>query len=300
MSFELSGDGRVALITGAAAGLGRATAEVFAEAGYRLALVDVDGEGAAALVAELRDRGAAAICSAADVSVPTQVEAAFADASRAWGGIDFVFHAAGILGPPALIDVADDDGLARVVDVNLMGTIYVCKRAVRALKARNGGAIVTVASIAAEVGTASHPAYCAAKGGVVALTRSIARGCGRFNVRINCLCPGSILGTNLATSAQGRPLTAEERQQQAIGLMRCIPLGRAAQPRDVASLALYLASPLARHVHGAVLTIDGGESLRVESPPRDEAALALAASFPHGRPGTPATQGGANHEQRRN
>jgi NAD(P)-dependent dehydrogenase (short-subunit alcohol dehydrogenase family) len=292
VSFELGGDGRVALITGAASGLGRATAEVFAEAGYRLALVDVDAEGLAGVAGVLARRGVEVCWFAADVSSPSEVETAFDGALRAWEGIDFVFHAAGILGPPALIDVAEDDDLASVVAVDLMGTIYVCKRAVRALKARNGGAILTVASIAAEVGSASHPAYCAAKGGVVALTRSIARGCGRFNVRINCLCPGSILGTNLAMSAQGRPLTAAERQQQAVGLMRCIPLGRAAQPRDVAGLALYLASPLARHVHGAVLTIDGGESLRVESPPRGEQGLAAAASFPHGRPATPATPGG--------
>jgi NAD(P)-dependent dehydrogenase (short-subunit alcohol dehydrogenase family) len=299
MSCDLDGDGRVALITGAAAGLGRATAEAFAIAGYRLALVDVDAEGLAGLAGELAPSGAKVCCFCADVTSPAQLDAAFAGAASAWGGIDFVFHAAGILGRAALIDEADDGDLAKVAAVDLMGTIYVCKRAVRALKQRNGGAILAVASIAAEAGSASHPAYCAAKGGVVALTRSIARACGRFNVRINCVCPGSILGTNLGSSLHDRPLTAEERQRLAIGLMRSIPLGRAAQPRDVANLALYLASPLARHIHGAVLTIDGGESLRVESPVREGRESEPFASPPLRRHAPPAKPEGVSHGEPR-
>ena len=298
MSLDLRGDGRVALITGAASGLGRAAAELFTEAGYRLALLDNDQPGGEALAETLRQRGGQALFFAADVADPAQVETAFEGAVAAWGGLDFVLHSAGILGPEALVDNAGDGDLARVVDVNLKGTLYVCKHAVRSLKRRGGGAIATVASIATEVGSPAYPAYCASKGGVVALTRSVARNCGRFNVRINCLCPGSILGTNLASSVNGRPLTPEERQRLALGLMHKIPLGRAAQPRDVAELALFLASPLARHIHGAILTIDGGESLRAETPAapgwgRPEPAQLLASLA--GRRDPQTQEGGVSH-----
>jgi NAD(P)-dependent dehydrogenase (short-subunit alcohol dehydrogenase family) len=257
----LRGDGRVALITGAASGLGRGVARVFAEAGHRVAVVDLDRQAGEETAEELRRRGLEACFLAADVADAAAVEATFAETLERWRRLDFVMNCAGILGPRALVEDTDDLEVARLIDVNLKGTFFVCKHAVRVLKKLGGGSLLTVASIAAANGNAFFPGYSATKAGVVALTRCLARNAGRFNVRINCLSPGSILGTNLSNPLYGGPPSEQDRQRLAMGLMAQIPSGRPGSPADVAHVALFLASPLARHIHGAVVTVDGGESL---------------------------------------
>jgi NAD(P)-dependent dehydrogenase (short-subunit alcohol dehydrogenase family) len=261
MSTDLQGGGRVALITGGACGLGWAVARRLGTAGYRVFLVDRDAEGARAKTQSLEDAGVEARFAAADVADGAAVSEAFAAAQRAWQGVDFVVSCAGILGKPALIEDAEEAEIERVLDVDLKGAFWVCKHAVRALRERGGGGILNVGSITAGAGSAYYPAYSAAKAGLVALTASIARHCGRFNIRINCLSPGSIAGTELTSRSRGAEPTPEERQREAAALARKIPLGRPGRPEDIANLVLFLASPLASHIHGAVLTIDGGESL---------------------------------------
>jgi NAD(P)-dependent dehydrogenase (short-subunit alcohol dehydrogenase family) len=258
--LSLHGDGRVALITGGAAGLGLAVADVLGRAGYRILIADVqDGEAA---VAELSASGVTARFVATDVADPVQAAGAVAAAVEAWGRLDFVLNNAGIVGREGMIEDLDEADFARVIDVDLRGPFHVCKSAVRAMKGLGGGSILNVASITAVTGSAHYPAYSAAKAGVIALTRSIARRAGRLNIRVNCLSPGSISGTGLMRAGRGgRELTPEERRQEGIAYMKQIPLGRPASPRDVAHFVLFLASPLAAHIHGAVLTIDGGESL---------------------------------------
>lgn len=261
---ELRGDGRVAMITGAASGLGAGTARRFAAAGYRVAVVDLDADRGEATAAALRAAGGEALFVAADVTDGAAVASAFATLTGRWQRLDFVMNSAGVLGPQALLDEADDDAVGRVLDVNLKGTFFVLKHALRTLKAGGGGSVVTVASIAASANNAFFPGYSASKAGVIAMTRCAARNAGRFNVRVNCLSPGSILDTRLSDPLfGGRRPDARERLRLAMGLMAQIPLGRAANAQDVADVALFLASPLARHVHGAVLTVDGGESLGV-------------------------------------
>ena len=267
MNAELRGDGRVALVTGAAAGLGRGVAAAFATAGYRLALVDFDEPEVRAAAAELCAAGADARAYVADVAAGDQVAAVFDRIAGDFARLDFVFHSAGILGPEAKIEDADDAAVARVFDVDLKGAFYVLKYAVRTLKRFGGGAVVTVGSIAAEHGSTFYPAYCAAKAGLTGLVRSVARSAGRANVRVNCLSPGSILGTRLSDPVRGRPATPQERQRLATALMHKIPVGRAARADDVAQVALFLASPAAHHVHGVVLTVDGGECLGYEGSP---------------------------------
>ncbi|MCP4655712.1 MAG: SDR family oxidoreductase [bacterium] len=261
MSFDLRGDGRVALITGAASGIGRAVAERFGAAGYRLALLDVDRDNGEAVARKLRDDARDARFFAADVADAAAVDAAFDAALSGWQQLDFVLHAAAILGPAALVENTETADVDRLLDVDLRGAFHVCRAAVRTLKKLGGGSILNVASITAETGSAYYPAYSAAKAGLIALTRSVARNCGRFNVRINCLSPGSIVGTNFADRARAAPPSPEKRLRESAALMKKIPIGRPGRPDDVANFALFLASPLARHVHGAVLTIDGGENL---------------------------------------
>ena len=258
----LRGHGKVVLVTGAAAGIGRATADVFGAAGYSVLVVDLDREAGAAAVGDLRERSIDAQFAAADVAASADVKAAVDRAVAQWGRLDVVVNNAGISGDMARIDALDESDLDRVLAVNLKGPFYVCKHAVPALVASGGGAIVNVASITAKTGSAYFPAYAAAKAGVIALTRSLARNLGRRNIRVNCVSPGSVEGTRFrGVRPDAVPPTDERRRTERAALLQRIPLGRTGQPCDVANAALFLASPLARHIHGAVLRIDGGEIL---------------------------------------
>lgn len=257
--FSLEGEGRVALITGGASGIGRTVAEVFGEAGYRLLLLDIDtgmGEQAAA---ELSAAGREIEFIACDVACESQIATAIQTGLQRWGRLDFLMNNAGIVGRGTRIENLEEADLDRVLGVDLKAAFFTCKHVVPAMREQGGGSILNVASITARTGSAYYTAYGAAKAGVVALTRGLARNIGRFNIRINCLSPGSIGGTGLMRDYyQGRP---ELRQQATLALMQKIPLGRSGHPRDVAHFALFLASPLAAHIHGAVLTLDGGEIL---------------------------------------
>ena len=247
--------GRVVFVTGGASGIGFAMGEVFGADGYRVALLDVAPSGrkaAAALVA----RGIEATFFQADVSSAEAVRSAIQSVRELWGRLDCVINNAGILGPCTTIDDLDEKEFDRVLEVNLRGVMLVCKFAMRVQKELGGGTILNVASISARTGSAWYPAYSAAKAGVIALTRSIARRAGRHNVRVICISPGSILGTGLQP-----PRDREQRRNEMIGLLGKIPLRRVGRGEDVAQLALFLASSAARHIHGAVVTIDGGESL---------------------------------------
>lgn len=258
--FDLSVEGKVALVTGGAGGLGRVAAETFAAAGYRVLVTDIDGDAGEAAAAEIRGQGGEALFATADVADSPEVERAVAMAVESWGRLDFVLNNAGIAGRGRPIEELEEEELDRVLAVDLKGPFHVCKHAVPALKKGGGGSILNVASITGKTGSAYYTAYSAAKAGVVALTRGLARNLGRFNIRVNCLSPGSLSGTRLMDGYR-QGLSQAERQRQTLSLMQHIPLGRLGSPRDVAHVALFLASPLAAHIHGAVLTIDGGESL---------------------------------------
>lgn len=264
MGFDLSGQGKTALITGGAQGIGGAMADTFAEAGYSVVIVDVDAEASAKRVEAIQKRGHSASYHVADVASEASVEALFAAVLASSPRVDVVINNAGISGHATPIQDLAEAELDAVLGVDLKGPFFVCKHAVRALRKQGGGAIINVASISAETGAAMYAPYSAAKSGVIALTRSIARNVGRFNIRVNCINPGSIRGTRLLQSELGRELKREEEMQIMAGLLQKIPLARVGQPKDVAHLALFLASPLAAHVHGAVLTIDGGEHLGVQ------------------------------------
>lgn len=257
--FNLTGEGRVALITGGASGIGRAVAEVFAEAKYHLLLGDIDAEGGESTAEDLRSRGVAVEFVRTDVASEAQVKNLVQTAQERWQRLDFVLNNAGIVGQCATIEELDAEDLEQVLSVNLRGPFHVCKYAVGLMRSSGGGSILNISSITGENGSAYYAPYAAAKAGLFALTRGIARNVGRFNIRVNCLKLGSVAGTGLMRKFYEQH--PEQRQQATLGLMQKIPLGRRGAPRDVAHMALFLASPLSRHLHGAVIRLDGGEML---------------------------------------
>jgi 3-oxoacyl-[acyl-carrier protein] reductase len=261
-NFDLRREGAVALITGGASGIGKGVAEVFGEAGYRLVLVDIDAETGRQTAEALRASGCEVELVPCDVADESQVAAAVQAAAQRWQRIDFLLNNAGIAGHQTNIENLEPEELERVLSIDLKSVFYTCKHIVPLMRSCGGGSILNLASITSETGSAYYTAYGAAKAGVIALTRGLSRRIGRFNIRINCLNPGSIGGTGLMR--EYFDTHPEARTRARLNLMKTIPLGRPGTPRDIGHFALFLASPLAAHIHGAILTIDGGESLGLQ------------------------------------
>jgi NAD(P)-dependent dehydrogenase (short-subunit alcohol dehydrogenase family) len=246
--------GKVAVITGAATGIGRASALLFARAGARVALVDMREPELARTVAELRLAGGEVASAAVDLARPDDCAAAVEAAVRAFGHLDVLLNNAGVgtmvVGGTVETITLDHWDLAQ--DVNVRAMYLTSRAAVPHLRAAGGGAIVNIASVAAFRGSTERPshAYAASKGAVLSLTRAMAASYGRDRIRVNAICPGTIRTR----------LTADivERTARAAQEGRGIPLGRVGEPEDVARCALFLASDAASFVSGAHLVVDGG------------------------------------------
>ena len=229
-------DGRVALVTGAASGIGEATTARFREEGAVVATLDV--QGAVDHRADVRDEAA----------VEAAVQAVVADAGR----LDVVVNAAGVAGggPVHLLPVEEWD---RVVDVNLKGTFLVAKHAAAVMVGQRSGSIVNLASIEGLEGTEGGSAYNASKGGVVLLTRNMAIDYGRVGIRVNCICPGFIETPMMAAVMENEGMkTYRDRWLEEH------KLGRFGRPEEIAAAALFLASDDASFVTGHALVVDGG------------------------------------------
>ena len=254
MQIEFAG--KVAVVTGAASGIGRACALTLAAAGATLAAVDINLDGAEQTLA-LRDapRGetsprAEAIALRCDVRDPAQV-ATLAEAVQArWGGADILVNAAGLVVYTRGIGAVSVEAWDRVLEVNLRGTFLVCQAFIEGMKARRDGRIINFASLAARVGgleAGIH--YAASKAGLIALTRTLAREGGPYGITANAVAPGFIATPPVLAHLAGR----EEE------IARQVPLGRLGHAQDVANVVLFLASPLAAYVNGVVLDINGGQ-----------------------------------------
>ena len=250
--------GRAAIVTGAATGIGAGVATRFAQAGAQVLLCDVDTAGGERLANELRAQGHAATFRTADVSAPEDVEAMIGLAVDRLGGLDVLVNNAAIQ-IEATIEGLEPDQWDRLMSVNMKG-VYLCSKfAVPAMRARGGGSIVNMASINGFWVEPGLGAYCASKGGVIALTRSTAADFGRDGIRCNCICPGYVDTGMAARYLDSLPDPAAARAQVAAQHA----VGRVGQPADIASLAQYLASDAASFVTGASFVIDGGQSLGV-------------------------------------
>ena len=244
--------GKATFITGAAAGIGRETALLFAAEGAGVAVVDRDVDGAADVVAEITAAGGNAIGLTADVAVEASVAAAIGDAEEAFGRLDVVFNNAGIM----LADDGDAQSTEEAVwdltmDVNLKGVWFGCRHGIPALRRAGGGSIINTASFVALVGAATPQlAYTASKGGVLAMTRELAVIHARENIRVNALCPGP-LRTELLMSYLD---TEEKRQRRLVH----VPMGRFGEASEIAAAALFLASDESSYVTGTDFSVDGG------------------------------------------
>ena len=244
--------GKRAIITGAASGIGRASAVLFAAEGARVALLDLDGRATERLAASLVDTGAEAVGVVADVSDETAVSRAIEAAATEWGGLDIVFANAAVSLPDDRPVVELDAATWRAtMAVNLDGMFLTCKHGIRTLRAAGGGALVCTASPTGLYGMSpGYSAYSASKGGVAALVRAMARAHAADGIRVNGLVPG-FTRTGITEGAFAND-TALRR------IVDGIPLRRPAEPEEIAAAALFLASDEASYVTGALLAVDGG------------------------------------------
>ena len=258
--------GKVAVITGGASGIGLATARRLHGEGAAVVIADLSDEAGAAAAAELGDR---AVYQHADVADYDQVEALMGRAVQAFGGLDIVFNNAGIGSFAAAPDLALEEW-RRVIDIDLSGVFYGCKAAIPHLRARGGGAIVNTASISGMGGDFSFAAYNAAKGGVINLTRAVAIDHAREGIRVNAVCPGPV----------DTPIIAGLDQFQGVRQVwnEAVPMGRFAQPEEIAAVVAFLASDDASYLTGAIVPVDGGVTAHTGQPnlPRLLAGLAGA------------------------
>ena len=242
-------DGKVAVITGAASGIGREAALLFSAEGASVCVADVSAEQGERTAAECRE----AFFQQVDVADSASVEAMYAAARDRFGGIDVLYNNAGISPEDdASILETDEGAWQRVQDVNLKGVFLCCKHGIPHLLERGGGSVINVASFVAVLGAAtSQISYTASKGGVLALSRELAVQFARRGVRVNALCPGPV-ETPLLLRIFGDDPGAYERRRVHL------PMGRLAKPREIANGALFLASDDASYVTGATFLVDGG------------------------------------------
>jgi NAD(P)-dependent dehydrogenase (short-subunit alcohol dehydrogenase family) len=244
-------DNKVAIITGAGSGIGRATAKIFAREGARLMLVDIVEKGGHETLQMVKELGADAIFRKADVSRAADVEGAVADAVATYGRLDCAFNNAGIGGAGRLTHEYNEEEWNRVISVNLTGVWLCMKAEITQMLKQGGGAIVNTSSIMGLTGAIRVPAYTAAKHGVAGLTKAAALEYGRHGIRINAVCPAPIYTPLLMSGFEKRP-DIEQRY------IRSEPMKRLGQPEEVGEAVAWLCSDRASYVTGLPMPVDGG------------------------------------------
>lgn len=244
--------GKVALITGAASGMGAATAREFSAAGGQVVIVDRNGELAAQVAAEIK-AGPPLVGSVGDSAF---CQEAVKTALDRHGRLDVLVNAAGIIVRADALNTSDEQW-QRVLNVNVSGVFYMSRAAVAVMKQQGKGAIVNFGSIWGEVGATGVVAYCASKGAVHQITRAMALDHAKDGIRINAVCPGEV-NTPMLQSERSEPVTPELMER----LAASVPMGRLAEPVEIARVVLFLASDAASYMTGAMVNVDAGYTTR--------------------------------------
>jgi NAD(P)-dependent dehydrogenase (short-subunit alcohol dehydrogenase family) len=246
-------EGKVAIVTGAANGMGRATALLFAQEGARVVIADVDVLGGTAAVQEIKAAGGEAMFVPCDVSKEAEVRELMHTAELEYGGLHTIFNNAGIEQPVTPSSEVTEELFDRVIGINLKGTFFGCKHAIPLLK-KSGGTIVNNSSVSAFANVGGNIAYGSSKGAIMSMTRILAIEYARENIRVNAICPGVI-----DTPMNQRNLEKSEDHDAVIERwMSVTPLGRMGTPEEIARTVLYLASDMSSFTTGIGLLIDGG------------------------------------------
>jgi len=243
----LSLEGRVALVTGAARGIGAATAVALAEAGARVAVLDRDGDGIERTADAIGRAGSDALAIPADVTDVPAMERAVDTVVAEWGRLDVLVNNAGIVRDATLGKVSDEDWTA-TLDVNLRGAMIGTRAALRLMRAAGAGRILSATSVVARMGNYGQTAYAASKAGIIGLTRAWARELGPLGITANAVAPGFI-DTDMARGVPEKVLSA---------LLERTAARRLGRPEEVAAVYVFLASDLASFMNGAVVGVDGG------------------------------------------
>jgi NAD(P)-dependent dehydrogenase (short-subunit alcohol dehydrogenase family) len=269
-------DGKRAVVTGAASGIGEGTARLFVAEGASVVLADVDESRGTRLADEL---GARARFVATDVSQAADVNRAVATAVEAFGGLDVMFNNAGVPGSPGGIEEIDVDGWDQTIGVHLRGVFLGIQAAARVMRPQGYGSIINTSSVAAFRANLGPHDYSAAKAAIKQLTLTTANELGEHGVRVNAVCPGAVA---TAIFARAAGLDGDDAQRtvdfMTSALSNSAPIRRAGQPADIAEAVLWLASDASGYVNGQAIVVDGGlltGSLRRNRPVSDEGLLGL-------------------------
>jgi len=245
--------GRIALITGAASGIGRATSLLFAQEGAGVAVIDVDDFGGQLVVGEIRSWGGKAVYIHCNVSSSGECQLAIESVVKDLGRIDILFNNAGIARRATVVETTEEEW-EQVMAVNLRSVFLFSKYVIPHMIAYGSGSIINMASGWGLTGGGKAVSYCASKGGIVNLTRAMAIDHGHDGIRVNCLCPGDV-DTNMLRS-EANQLGQDEKRFLIESAER--PLGRIGRPEEIARAALFLASDASSYMTGAMLVVDGG------------------------------------------
>ena len=237
------------MVTGGASGMGAASARLFAAQGDQVVIIDQDSIGAQGIAAEL---GGLAVVG--DITDSAFCDRAILQAAAATGTVDVLVNAAGTI-VRADADGTSDEAWMRVINVNLSGSFFLCRAAIRMMKANGGGAIINFGSMWGDAGGKGHLAYCASKGAIHNMTRALALDHARDGIRVNAVCPGEVDTPMLRGGGRPTPLTDEFLAAMAD---TAIPMGRLAQPREIAQVVVFLASDAASYMTGALVPVDAG------------------------------------------
>jgi len=247
---------KVAIVTGAASGIGPASALLFAREGARVVVVDIDSHGIAETLSAIESEGGKAQSVIADVSKEKDAARIAEHVKDAFGRIDILFNNAAVSSFKSVLET-DEAEIDRVMNVNVKGTFFCSKAVIPHMQRAGGGSIVTTSSITGIVGAPGMAVYAASKGAIITFTRTLALEQAEAGIRVNCICPASIDTPMLTTAFEKTEDPAKARAQN----VKRHPLGRLGTPEDVAWLALFLASDEASFITGGTFVIDGGASL---------------------------------------